>query len=271
MTRKNKFSSVLCHFGSRRFARALCQNPHYLYELPWMLRSVTNWSAHVLTDDFHNNHNLQTFIGEHQGLEKIVFGIHGYFSGRGHFHHYAEIFSHYGIGFFAPQYGTFRDIRTNARYLGTHVKSILRGTSATIVLLGHSLGCLVALELYYNRLNQDEKNRISHLFLLAGPHHGTPLAEYGYGKSAEQMCVGSDYINYWQEKYPSLSDGEKLNSFFAPRDALVSRDNAMLPIPNANNLCVTLLGASSRTTHVSLLYDPTIASSLAEMIENKSY
>lgn len=180
----------------------------------------------------------------------------------------------YGIPFCAPEYPTFRDISTSARYSGTLVKRILSATEdcdTKIALVGHSLGCLVGLEMYYTRLSAAEQQRISHLLLLCGPHHGTPIARYGYETSARQMEEGSDYIRRWQERYASLPHGEKVWSFSAPADRIVPASAVHLPIPGAKNHSLTDFGIHPRTAHVSLLYDRDVAHLLGQIIVVKDH
>lgn len=263
---------VVQHFTPRKILCAVAQHPAYLFELPWMARATVDWGVRTLTEDFHNHDSLQDFLTKGQNLETIVFGIHGYFADKGHFGpvHQRVLQEEYGLGFFSPQYGTFRDINLNARYLGTHVKSVLRETDARVVLYGHSLGALVALNLYYDRLTPLEKERVSHLLLLAGPHQGTPEAQYGYGESAKQMCVGSSYIQSWQQRYPTLSDGHKIWALSAPADAIVPSSHAQLPIPGAGNYSLADFGASRATTHINLLYSQRVAHILGRIITGRN-
>lgn len=262
---------VVEHFTPRVIAHAVAEHPAYLRELPWMARATMDWGVRALTENFDNNTDLQDFLRKGQDLDTIVFAIHGYFADKGHFGpvHQRILEEEYHLGFFAPQYGTFRDIDLNARYLGTHVKNIFRETDAHIVLYGHSLGALVALNLYYDRLIAAEKERVSHLLLLAGPHQGTPQARHGYGISADQMCGKIPYLHSWQERYPTLPDGEKIWSLSAPADAIIPREYSHLPIPHAQNYSLADFGASRATSHINLLYSKRVARIIGGIITEK--
>ncbi|MEK6920758.1 MAG: hypothetical protein AABX82_02655 [Nanoarchaeota archaeon] len=274
MSRVSHVRPIVQHFTPRRVLGAVVQHPAYLLELPWMMRATVDWGVRVVTEDFENRGELKTFLRESKAktLDTIVFAIHGYFADKGHFGpvHQRVLEEEYGMGFFAPQYGTFRDINLNARYLGTHVKSIIRETDARIVLYGHSLGALVALNLYYDRLTAIEKERVSHLLLVGGPHQGTPEARHGYGESAKQMCPDSLYIRSWQERYPTLPDGDKIWSLAAPADAVVPRSYTCLSIPGAGNYSLQEFGASRATTHINLLYSKRVAHALGRLIVDET-
>lgn len=274
MSRVSHVRPLVQHFTPRKVLGAIAEHPAYLLELPWMARATMDWGLRVVTEEFDNKSELRTFLADPKtkDLDTIVFAIHGYFADKGHFGpvHQRIFEQEFGFGFFAPQYGTFRDIDLNARYLGTHVRNILRETGAQIVLYGHSLGALVATNLYYNRLSPCEKQRVSHLLLVAGPHHGTPEARRGYGFSAYQMRVESDYIKFWQDKYPTLSDGEKVWALSAPADVVVPWPHAHLPIPGAHNHSLYELGASCATTHINLLYSKRVARALGGIITKKN-
>jgi triacylglycerol esterase/lipase EstA (alpha/beta hydrolase family) len=273
MSRVSHVTPIVQHFTPRRVLGAVRQHPPLLFELPWMARAAVDWGVRAVTEEFHNNDDLEAFLTDPktESADTIVFAIHGYFADKGHFApvHQRVFEQEYGFGFFAPQYGTFRDIHLNARYLGTHVKNILRETDARIALYGHSLGALVALELFYDRLSVAEQDRISSVLLVAGPHHGTPEARHGYGFSADQMRVGSDYMRSWQKRYPTLPHGEKIVSFSAPSDAIVPKRSTHVPIPGAQHYVLDDLGASPLTSHVNLLYSRRVARALGKIVTRK--
>ncbi len=274
MSRVSHVGPIVQHFTPRRVFGAVVHNPAYLLELPWMARATLDWGVRAVTEDFNNKGELKTFLDDPKTktLDTIVFAIHGYFADKGHFGpvHQRVLEEDYGVGFFAPQYGTFRDINLSARYLGTHVKNILRATDARLVLYGHSLGSLVALNLYYDRLTVAEKERVSHLLLVTGPHHGTPEARRGYGFSAYQMRAESDYIRSWEQRYPTLLHGEKIWALTAPADVVVPHPYAHLPIPDAANYSLVDFGASRATTHINLLYSRRVAHALGRIITGRN-
>ena len=272
MSRVSHVRPIVAHFTPSLLFSAFREHPAFVTELPWVARATVDWGVRTLTEDFHNHDGLQDFLRKTQDLETIVFGIHGYFADKGHFGpvHQRILEEDYGLGFFAPQYGTFRDINLNARYLGTHLKSIIREADARIVLYGHSLGALVALNLYYDRLTPEERGRVSSLVLVAGPHQGTPEARYGYGESAKQMCPDSAYIRSWQDRYPTLPDGHKIWALRVPADAVVPRPYADLPIPFAGNYSLVDFGASRVTTHINLLYSRRVAHALGRIITRRN-
>ncbi len=145
MSRVSHVRPLVRYFTPRRVFSAFYEHPAFFAELPWVARATVDWGIRTLTEDFHNHDSLQNFLTKGRNLETIVFGIHGYFADKSHFGpvHQRILEEEYGLGFFSPQYGTFRDINLNARYLGTHVKSILRETDARVVLYGHILGRII--------------------------------------------------------------------------------------------------------------------------------
>ncbi len=150
--------------------------------------------------------------------------------------------------------------------MGTLLRNIIRETDAQLVLLGHSLGGLVGVHTYYDWLSTVEQSRISHLISLCSPHQGTPQAEFGYGRSADQMRKHDSYIREWQERYPTLLDGHKVTAFYSLGDGIVSAADTEIPIPAAKRASLETLGASRWTTHVGLLYDPVIARGIGRMV-----
>lgn len=261
---------VSTYFNPRHVARAVRANPGYVRELPYMARAAIDWSRRAITEDFRNRETIENFIARchKQQAQTVVVALHGYFAVGKHFHpvYGSTLQREYGIPLFTPEYPTFRDIHVSARYVGTLLKNIIRETDASLAVVGHSLGGLVAVQTYYDRLSETEQSRVSHLISLCSPHQGTPQANFGYGTSARQMRKHDRYITGWQERYPSLHDGTKVTAFYSPGDGIVSTADTELPIPHSKRLSLETLGASPRTTHVGLLYDRTVAQGIGRMV-----
>lgn len=260
---------VLHHFTPLLLASAVKENPRYVYELYPLLSAIPDWSFRALTEKFQNKETIDDFVQRCHRTDtgQVIIGLHGYFALGTHFERvHKHIFEEdYHLLFFAPEYPTFRDIRFNGRYIGTIVKHILQETDATVTFLGHSLGCLVALETYYHRFSDAQRDRVSSLFLLGGPHNGVAQARYGYGISAAQMQQHSSYIRAWQERYPLLPDGHKIWSLSASHDAIVLKEDADLPIQNVRNFSLDALGVP-HVSHIGVLYRPDVPHLIAYLM-----
>ena len=270
---KQHIRPVLRHFTDPRLLKVLAEHPALRDELSGMARASLDWGLRAVTEKYQNGKTLDAFLARASSSPQIAVALHGYFAVGDHFTsvYKRTLEREYGIPFCAPEYPTFRDISLGARYCGTIVKKVLSETDADVALVGHSLGCLVGLEMYYTRLSEAEQKRISHLLLLCGPHQGTPIARHGYGTSARQMEEGSDYIRAWQDRYPTLSHGEKIWSLSAPADAIVPVSAVHLPIPGAKNHALEDFGIHPRTTHVSLLYNSDVAHLLGQIIVARNH
>ncbi len=260
---------VLHHFTPQLIASAVLENPRYVYEVHPLLSAIPDWSFRAITEKFQNMETIDDFIKRCSSKESkhVIVGFHGYFAFGTHFERvHKRIFEEdYHLPFFAPEYPTFREIGFNGRYTGMLVKHILRETDAVVTFLAHSLGCLVALETYYNRFSDAQRERVVSLFLMSGPHNGVAQARYGYGVSAAQMQINSAYIRSWQKCYPFLPDGHKIWSLTASHDAIVLKEDAYLPIPNARNFSLDELGIPY-TTHIDILYRPEVPNLLAYLM-----
>lgn len=85
-------------------------------------------------------------------------------------------------------------------------------------LVGHSMGGLLARKarMHYVKNNEIFIDKVA---TIASPHHGTSLAEFGWGPAAKQMAVGSDFLHEL-----ALEDKNLMNKTFtasATPDALV--------------------------------------------------
>ncbi len=251
---------VVRHFTPSVVASAIHDNPAFVHELAPLVHAARGWGIRALTGQFHNDESIGDFILDvrAQKADHVILALHGYFGVGSHFGEvYGPILErNYELPFYAAEYRTFRPIEAAGRYTWSLVKKILEHTDARVTLLAHSLGGLVALDVYYRRLSLKQQQRIHSLILLSGPHQGTDQAIYGYGESAREMEKGSSYLfgsDGLVRLYPDLPDGEKIWSFSSRRDAIVAPKDAYLPIPQARNHALEEFGIHG-VSHIDLLF-----------------
>lgn len=79
-------------------------------------------------------------------------------------------------------------------------------TENDLILVGHSLGGLIARWYVANLLDQDARRRVKHLVLYATPNHGAALARVGrllswHHFQLKQLCKNSDFINNLNDRW----------------------------------------------------------------------
>ncbi|PIN79904.1 hypothetical protein COV16_01850, partial [Candidatus Woesearchaeota archaeon CG10_big_fil_rev_8_21_14_0_10_34_8] len=154
------------------FPEYLWENPDILRELPHLPRAIKDWSRRALLPVIDNDDTIDSVV-QKNCHNHVVVGLHGYMELGTHFGPlYERILDRYGVGFCPLEYPSLRPIKKCAAYIGREINKLLDRTDVDITIVGHSLGCLVALGAYYSDRIKD-RNRVNALVLLGGPHSGT--------------------------------------------------------------------------------------------------
>lgn len=86
---------------------------------------------------------------------------------------------------------SYSDIDDYADLIAQRVDAVLSATgSDRLALVGHSMGGLAA-RAYLRKYGN---SRVARLVTLASPHHGSRLTTFGWGRNAQQMHVGSEWL-----------------------------------------------------------------------------
>ena len=129
--------------------------------------------------------------GQPDGVPILL--VHGHFSNRGLWVKFRQRIAAAAIGpvytiSFAPYFG---DLDEFTAQLAARIESICAETGAAqVTLIGHSMGGLVCRRL----LTMHSRSRVATLVTLGTPHHGSHYSRWLFGKNAQQMRVGSDWL-----------------------------------------------------------------------------
>jgi triacylglycerol lipase len=136
---------------------------------------------------------------KYEGEPRPIILVHGYLnSSFVWFYH----LSHLIKAGFGPIYtinlgNPFSSIEEYVEKLEKKVKNVLEETGAkSVVLIGHSMGGLVS---SYFAVKKAKPGEVSDVISLGTPYHGTTKAYLGFGKCANQMRMGSSFIENLQK------------------------------------------------------------------------
>ena len=120
--------------------------------------------------------------------------VHGHFSNRGLWVKFRRRIAAAGL---APVYTIsltpwFGDLDEFAVQLAARIETICAETGATqVTLIGHSMGGLVC----RRYLTMRSGSRVARLVTLGTPHHGSYYSRWLLGRNAQQMRIGSDWLD----------------------------------------------------------------------------
>ena len=153
-------------------------------------------------------------------------------------------------------YDSGRSNEVLAAQLAARVDQILAATRAERVdIVTHSMGALPA-RFYLKNLEGDEK--VDAWVSLAGPNHGTTVAELCFSASCREMRAGSAFLAALNEG-DETPGGARYATWWSPCDEVIDPDTS-----------VVLRGAVNRRTacigHVQLLHDAAVYREVRDFI-----
>jgi len=184
---------------------------------------------------------------QQQGLPVLL--IHGYACNSGYWLPMSKLLkqariSHYGIDLEPPG----ASIDDFAPQVHAAVERLRAETgSAQVIILGHSMGGLVA-RAYLRRYGN---GHIARVITLGTPHHGTALAHLGPGSNALQMRRDSEWLG-------SLAASEAntqrmlFSSIYSVHDNIVAPQDSS-DLPGARNLVFGAIGHVALGRHPAIL------------------
>jgi len=147
------------------------------------------------------------------------------------------------------------DIDLLADGLHARLDSLCAATGASqVILIGHSMGGLIA-RAY---LRRHSSGRVAKLITLATPHHGSVLAGLSFGRCAEQMRPGNEWLCEWQRAERTALPLPVV-SFFSVHDNLVA-PQASSVLPGARNIPLRAVG------HMEMLFRRDVLDQVIEQL-----
>lgn len=147
-----------------------------------LLRSALTLAAAPLVSDLAPSSPEKPF----------VVAVHGFWNSRGVWLPLRERCSVSGYGFAAVDLlPPWADVETFSSLCASTLKRVLDETSSPVVLVGHSMGGLVA----RRAMEIVGGERFAGYVSVASPHAGTPMARLGLGFAAPSMLPDSDWLN----------------------------------------------------------------------------
>lgn len=156
----------------------------------------------------------------------VVFLIPGYLEKPGCFETlYDELFwSGMRVALYQPKY-VLASIQEMAADFGRFMDDVLERSTCEncpVYIIGHSMGGLVARTAMLPRWHMHD--RVKHIFTLATPHQGTPVAHLGLGDCVEEMLPGSLFLESLNESDTHRRD--RISCLIARPDYLLLRSRA---------------------------------------------
>lgn len=182
-----------------------------------------------------------------QGLPVLL--IHGYGCNSGYWRPLSKLLaaariSHCGVDLEPPGAG----IDDFALQLRTAVERLQRATgSAQVILVGHSMGGLVA-RAYLRRYGA---HGVARVITLGTPHHGTALAQFGPGSNAVQMRRDSEWLAALAQSEAN-SQRMLFSSIYSVHDNIVAPQDSSV-LPGARNLVFGAIGHVALGRHPAVL------------------
>lgn len=190
--------------------------------------------------------------------------IHGYGCNSGYWHAMSKMLMRENITHYAldmePVFGA---IEAYVPIVRDAVETVCADTGhGKIIILAHSMGGLAA-RAY---LRSHGSNRIARIITLGTPHHGTGLANFGFGINVQQMRWNGNgrhgKSSTWLRQLAEYEDGTMpplFVSIYSHHDNIISPQTSSF-LPGAKNIEFHGIG------HVALAINPTIQTKVIEEI-----
>ncbi|MES2978686.1 MAG: alpha/beta fold hydrolase [Pseudomonadota bacterium] len=214
----------------------------------WLGETRTAASVFFWRQPFRSNAVADRLQGHAPASHGVVF-VHGFMCNRGFWTPWMQELVRQNRAFIAPNLEPpLASIDSYAAELDQAITRVTEATGMPPLVVCHSMGGLVLRS--WLRTYPRSGGRIHHVVTIGTPHRGTWLAQFGHGKSAQEMSLGSA----WQSQLEKQSDGE-MNSRFTCWFS--NCDNIVAPASTA-----TLPGADNRLVlgsgHVQLAFLPVV-------------
>nr|WP_315257698.1 alpha/beta fold hydrolase [uncultured Duganella sp.] len=184
---------------------------------------------------------------EAQGLPVLL--VHGYACNSGYWRPMSKLLrqariSHYGVDL-EPLGASIDDF---APQIHAAVERLRKATgSAQVILVGHSMGGLVA-RAY---LRRHGSAHIARVITLGTPHHGTALAHLGPGSNALQMRPHSEWLGTLAAS-EAITQRMLISSIYSVHDNIVAPQDSSA-LPGARNLVFGAIGHVALGRHPAIL------------------
>lgn len=199
----------------------------------------------------------QVRSSEAKAQGKPILLVHGYFSNRGIWWSMRRRLVAAGLG---PVYTIsltppFGSIDRMVPKLTSKVEQILRETGAPALdIVAHSMGGLATRAMLVNFAMQTgvaPAPTVHRFITLGSPHHGTKIANFGFGECVVEMREGSAWLALLKKREESTVKPETLSIYTMNDDLVYPAESGRLEW--AENVPVAGVG------HVSLLFSKVIA------------
>ncbi len=168
--------------------------------------------------------------------------VHGFFVNRGLFVPLVPKLENAGIEpVFAPNgRARFATIEEFEEDLHAAIERIAAATGQRVVLIGHSMGGLVARAYLVRR----GASRVARLVTIGSPHHGSALARFGMGPNARQMEPGSEFLETLRAREATSPHPPALSIYSTHDNMVAPQDSGRLPwarnvaVAGYGHLCV---------------------------------
>ena len=168
----------------------------------WRAWACEVWAGLVLfgwRQPFCSQRHADQLGPQHRGVRGVVL-VHGYLCNRGLWNLWMQRLALQGRPFTALNLEpVFGDIDPHAPLIEEAIARMTRATGLAPLVVGHSMGGLV-LRAWRRQARAPE--RVHRLVTLGAPHQGTWLARWGHTRNAQQMRLGSAWLEALAQDSP---------------------------------------------------------------------
>lgn len=186
-----------------------------------------------------------------QGLPVLL--IHGYACNSGYWLPMSKLLtrariSHYGIDL-EPPGAPIDDFVPQVR--AAVQRLCAAAGSAQVVIVGHSMGGLVARAYLRDCAQRGAAPRVARVITLGTPHHGTALAHFGPGSNAAQMRRDSAWLAALAASEAN-TQRTLISSIYSVHDNIIAPQDSS-ELPGARNLVFGAIGHVALGRHPAIL------------------
>ena len=214
------------------------------------------WLTFCWHQPFFSRRYADQLGSDHSGLRGVVL-VHGYMCNRGIWNGWMKVLAQQGRPFMALNLEPiFGEIDPHAAAIEEAISRMTRATGLAPLVVGHSMGGLV-LRAWLRQSRAPE--RVHRLVSLGTPHRGTWLARWGHTRNAQQMQIGSPWLDAlahesprdWHRHWACLYSNAD-NIVFPPCHAMLEgADNRFVP----------------GLAHVQMVHAPAVMAAVLALLE----